>query len=134
MEYKSSYIELPDLQVCQLARQLSKVAWTIYLELDWQTKKIIGDQFIEATDSIGSNIAEGYGRYHYLDKIKFYYNARASYNEAIIHWLEILKERHLIKNSNYLLIWKIAKEFAPRFNSFIAATYNDKQAYQISNF
>ncbi len=128
------YIELQDLQVYQLARQLSKVGWNIYQEFDWQIKKIIGDQFIEAVDSIGANIAEGYGRYHYLDKIKFYYNARASYNEAIIHWLEIIKERQLIKENYYILMRKIANEFAPRFNSFIASTYNARQAYQISNF
>ncbi|GIV44793.1 MAG: hypothetical protein KatS3mg035_1916 [Bacteroidia bacterium] len=31
----------------------------------------MGDQFVRATDSIGANIAEGYGRFHYLEKLKF---------------------------------------------------------------
>lgn len=47
---KKNYIPLKDLEVYQLARELSKIAWKIYRSLDWQTKKIIGDQFIESTD------------------------------------------------------------------------------------
>lgn len=66
-----NYLTLDNLEVYKLARQLSKEAWKIYKKLDWQIRKIIGDQFIRATDSIGANIAEGYGRYHFLDKIKF---------------------------------------------------------------
>ncbi|HRZ29314.1 MAG TPA: four helix bundle protein [Candidatus Paceibacterota bacterium] len=44
---------------------------------------IIGTQFITAIDSIGANIAEGCGRFHYLDKNKFMYNARGSLMESI---------------------------------------------------
>ncbi len=40
-------------------------------------KKNIGYLFIKATDSVSANIADQYNRYHYLDKAKFYYNARA---------------------------------------------------------
>ena len=32
--------------------------------------------------SITSNIAEGFSRYHYNDKIRFYYNARGSLSEV----------------------------------------------------
>ncbi|MGB9743187.1 MAG: four helix bundle protein [Minisyncoccales bacterium] len=67
---KNKYILLKDLEVYQLARELSKIGWEIYNSLDWQTKKISGDQFIEATDSVGANIAEGYGRFHFLEKRK----------------------------------------------------------------
>lgn len=73
-----TYIKLEDLKTYKLTRRLSTEAWGIYTTLDYQQKKIIGDQFIRASDSIGANIAEGYGRFHYLDKCKFYYNARGS--------------------------------------------------------
>lgn len=49
------YIELKDLTVYKLARELSKIAWEIYSKLSWQEKKIIGDQFIESIDSVGAN-------------------------------------------------------------------------------
>ena len=75
MEIKKNYILLKDLEVYQLSRELSKIGWDVYKNMDWQTKKVIGDQFIRALDSVGANIAEGHSRYHYLDKIKFYYYA-----------------------------------------------------------
>jgi four helix bundle protein len=71
------FIELQDLEVYQLARRLSKDAWGIYSGMTFEQKKIIGDQFIRAVDSVGANIAEGYARYHYLDKVRFYYFSRA---------------------------------------------------------
>lgn len=81
----NKYILLKNLEVYKLARMLSEIGWEAYNSLDWQTKKTIGDQFIESTDSAGANIAEGYGRFHYLDKIKFYYNARGSLTECSEH-------------------------------------------------
>ena len=54
-----NYITLNNLQVYQLSRQLSSQAWIIYKKMDWQIKKMIGNQFIRAIDSIGANIAEG---------------------------------------------------------------------------
>jgi len=78
VDIKKKHILLKDLEVYKLARELSKVGWEIYQNLPWQDKKIMGDQFITATDSFGANVAEGYSLYHYLDKIKFFYNTRAS--------------------------------------------------------
>lgn len=39
-------------------------------------------QLRRAALSITSNIAEGFSRYHYNDKIRFYYNARGSISEV----------------------------------------------------
>lgn len=115
------YILLEDLLVYKLARRLSCKAWAVYSEMDWQRKKVVGNQFIRAIDSIGANIAEGYGRYHYLDKVKFYYNARASHVEAINHWLNLLYERRLVDENQYKELMEISDEFSPKLNSFIAA-------------
>lgn len=122
---RKKYIKLQDLEVYQLSRELSKIGWEIYQKLDWQTKKITGDQFIEATDSIGANIAEGYQRFHYLDKIKFYYNARASLSEANDHWLELLNERNKIEQS-LIRYKKTAKDLSVKLNNFITTTYQAK--------
>lgn len=120
------YILLKDLEVYQLSRNLSKIGWNIYQNLDWQTKKIIGDQFIEATDSTGANIAEGYSRFHYLDKIKFYYNARASLSECSDHWLELLRERNKASEENYQQFKSNAKQLSIKLNNFITITYRAK--------
>jgi four helix bundle protein len=62
------YFELKNLVVYQLACEIGDKSWPIYDRLDWQIRKIMGDQFIRSADSISANIAEGYGRFHYLDK------------------------------------------------------------------
>ncbi len=51
---------------------------------------------IQSIDSVGANIAEGYARYHYLDRIKFYYIARASLSEGAGHWIDLGFERKLL--------------------------------------
>jgi len=121
---KSKYIPLKELEVYQLARELSRLAWNIYEHLSWQDKKIMGDQFIESTDSIGANIAEGYHRFHYLDKVKFYFYSRASLAECNIHWLELLLERKKISENVFQSFQKIAKKLEVKINNFITVIFN----------
>lgn len=119
-------LNLEDLEVYKKARILSKVGWNVYQDFTWQIKKIIGDQFIEATDSVGSNIAEGYGRFHYLDRIKFFYNARGSLLESN-YWFELIDERGLIKNIQLKKEYKnIYSSLKPQLNSFINSLYKVK--------
>lgn len=114
-------MNLNDLEIYQMSRQISKESWEIYKTMDWQTKKIIGDQFITAADSMGANIAEGFGRYHYLDKNKFNYNARGSLMESI-HWVEVLAERGIItRESSSSLIIKL-QGLNVKLNNYIATT------------
>jgi len=121
------YVLLNDLEVYQLARKLSGLAWEIYEMLDWRDRKVMGDQFLTATDSIGANIAEGYGRFHFLDKIRFFYNARASFMEAHDHWLGLLRERSKIKDIVYKQFNAIAEKFSIKLQNFITATHNARQ-------
>ena len=105
---------------------MSSIAWEIYEGLSWQDKKIMGDQFIESTDSVGSNIAEGYRRYHYLDKIKFYYTSRASLSESCAHWLELLYERKKTSKDKHDSMKAISEKLSLKLTNFIKATYNSK--------
>ena len=119
------HIEIKDLGVYKQALKISKFAWEIYKNFGWRTKKIIGDQFIEAIDSIGANIAEGYGRYHYLDRVKFYYNARGSLTESL-HWLELLLKRELIKEENYQRLTEELSKLNHSLNAYIKFLYKSK--------
>lgn len=127
---KKKYILLKDLEVYQLARELSKIGWEVYESLDWQTKKIGGDQFIGATDSVGANIAEGYGRFHYLDKIKFFYNSRASLSECNDHWLELLYERGKVNEKQCKRFKQTAEKLSIKLQNFINSTYQSKDKFQ----
>ncbi len=113
------YLELKDLRVYQLSRELSHKSWIIYKELDWKNQKIMGDQFIRSADSVGANIAEGYSRYHFLDKIRFYLNARASLSECGDHWLELLYERDLIDQEAFQEFQQLHKNLEIKLNNFI---------------
>jgi len=56
----------------------------------------MGGQFIEAVDSIFADIAEGFGRYHKKDKIKYYHHSQDSMKEPF-DWNEkfsILSDNH----------------------------------------
>jgi four helix bundle protein len=45
----------------------------------------LGDQMLRAARSVTANLAEGYGRFHYLDNSKFCSNARGSCSEVLDH-------------------------------------------------
>lgn len=120
-----NYIPLGKLEVYQTAIKISKNSWTIYERIDWKLKKIIGDQFIRAIDSMGANIAEGYGRFHYLDRTKFYYIARGSLFESK-HWLFLLKERKKITEKEFNNLLEDLEIFNRQLNKFIKLTYSKK--------
>lgn len=122
-----NYIELKDLEIYQLSRQLSKMIWPIYKNMDWHNQKIIGDQAVCSADSVGANIAEGYGRFHKLDKIKFYLIARASLNEFAIHWMELLFEREIIEKKFFDESKQITKSLEIKLNNYITALRNSKE-------
>ena len=124
---KKKYIVLKDLEVYRLARELSAMGWKIYDKLDWQDKKTMGDQFIQSTDSVGANIAEGYGRFHYLDKTRFYYYSRGSLLESVDHWSELLCERNKISEAQLAAFKAVAGKLHLKLNNLIAATYKTKQ-------
>jgi len=119
------HILLKDLKIYQKALIIGNKSWEIYKNFTWQVKKTIGDQFIMAIDSIGANIAEGYGRFHYLDRIKFYYNARGSLLESL-HWLELLKNRDLITEKDYSSMFNLLEDLNLSLNAFIKSNYRSK--------
>ena len=119
---KRKYIVLKNLEVYQLSRQLSKMAWPIFDSLPLGHKKVIGDQFIRAVDSVGANIAEGYARFHYLEKIRFYHFARGSLSEAIDHWAELMLERKIIDQTAFDQLSSIHKTLEIKLNNFISVT------------
>lgn len=52
-------------------------------------------QIRRAARSCTANIAEGWGRFHYLDSNKFYYNSRGSMAELLDHLIEAKDENYL---------------------------------------
>lgn len=52
-------------------------------------------QILRAARSATANIAEGWGRFHFLDSSRFYYNSRGSLAEIIDHLIEAKDEGYI---------------------------------------
>lgn len=72
-----------DLEVYQLAREFRKAMYRVATRLPDFEKFGLASQIRRAAVSLTNNIAEGHGRYHYLEQIKFTLNARGSLEELI---------------------------------------------------
>src|SRR5512143_1275081 len=72
-----------DLECYQLALSVVREAYQVAQRLPAEEKYNLADQLRRAAVSVTLNIAEGYGRYHYLDSLRFYYIARGSLNEVL---------------------------------------------------
>ena len=71
------------LQVWQMGKHI--VAEVYQLTKDFRRQESLGSttQIRRAAISVPANIAEGFGRYHYLDKAKFYLNESQSITDIL---------------------------------------------------
>ena len=82
----SSLKTFEDLECWQHCRALRLfIAKEVVPLLPKDERYRLGDQLLRAARSTTSNIAEGYGRFHYLDNAKFCSNARGSCWEVLDH-------------------------------------------------
>jgi four helix bundle protein len=72
-----------DLDCYKLALQVVREAYDLVKRLPDYEKYDLARQLRRAAASVTLNIAEGYGRYHYLDSLRFYYIARGSLSETL---------------------------------------------------
>jgi len=86
-----------DLECYKLAMYVFREAYRVASLLPVEEKYNLTDQIRRAATSIILNIAEGYGRYHYLDSLRFYYIARGSMMETLSA-LIACNDLHYIEN------------------------------------
>jgi four helix bundle protein len=77
------YRTFEDLEVYQIAREFRKAMYRVNRQLPSFDKFELGSQIRRAAVSLTNNIAEGHGRFHYLEQLKFCLNARGSLEELI---------------------------------------------------
>ncbi len=78
----NSFEDLETWKKCrQLGQDISKLIKRFPIEEKWR----LTDQLIRSSRSVTANIAEGHGRFHYQDNLKFCRNARGSLNETLDH-------------------------------------------------
>jgi len=79
-----------DLKVWQLAHKLSLDVAKLVKDFPRDEKYDLADQMRRSARSIPSDISEGFGRFHFNDKLTFYERARASLGELRNHFKEAL--------------------------------------------
>lgn len=113
-----SYFNLDDLEVYQLAESFSDEIWFLVSEWDYFAKDTVGKQIVRSADSIGSNIAEGYGRYHYKENRNFCYFSRGSIIETK-GWLRKSKIRQLITVEQFDLLFEKLQTIHLKLNAYL---------------
>lgn len=84
-----------DLRVLKSAEEIADAVWKRVSNWEDFPKDVVGKQIARATDSIGANIAESFGRFNFGEKLQFLYYARGSLFETK-YWLNRAKVRELM--------------------------------------
>lgn len=113
--------EIRSYDVYILSEQLSDYIWHLYDTWDKKAKNTMGYQIIRSADSIAANLAEGFGRFSYPDRKRFYIYSRGSFEETKA-WLRKAYRRDLLMHEDKIKIQKIVDELGPKLNSFINHT------------
>jgi four helix bundle protein len=77
------YQTFEDLEVYQVAREFRKAVYRVAKRLPEEEKFGLASQIRRAAVSLTNNIAEGHGRFHFLEQIKFMRQARGSLEELL---------------------------------------------------
>jgi len=77
------------------------------------------DQLRRSSKSIGANIAEGGGRFYYMDNVRFCYHARGSLDETLNHLL-VARDLHYCPAEMYADIRKQVEEVRRTLNGYIS--------------
>jgi four helix bundle protein len=88
-------LKFEELEVLRNAERIADSIWKDVVLWEPFASQVVGGQIAHAADSIGANIAEAYGRFHYGEKLQFLYYARGSLYETK-YWLNRSIERELL--------------------------------------
>ena len=113
--------DFTDLDVYKIASKLTSNIYSISALFPDEEKYGIVSQLRRAVLSIGANIAEACGRYHYLDRVRFLYNARGSLLEVKHFILEAEKLGFIDKKTKKELMKNI-RDLSVKLNNYIDST------------
>lgn len=83
----------------------------------------ITSQLRRASSSVTANIAEGFARYHFKDKIRFYYNSRGSIAE-VQNFLLLAKDLGYITLEKCTSLGEKSNEVGKLINGLVKTTEN----------
>jgi len=110
-----------DLDVWKIAKELVLKVYNETTKFPKEELFGITSQMKRAVLSVPANIAEGFGRYHYLDKAKFYLNSRGSLLE-LKSFVLIALELNFINGVKAEELIKDIDDLGVKLNNLIVST------------
>jgi four helix bundle protein len=92
---KRGFQTFEDLEVYKAAREFRKAMYAVNRRLPDFEKYELGSQIRRASVSLTNNVAEGHGRFHYPDQIRFFLHSRGSVEELVDDLNVCLDEKYL---------------------------------------
>lgn len=125
VELKNKISDFTDLEAWKKSHQLVLEIYKTTKEFPKEEKYGVIDQLRRAASSVTANIAEGFARYHFNDKSKFYYQARGSAAE-VKNFLLLAKDLDFIKPENCDYLCDKTNEIRQLINGLIRSIDNQK--------
>jgi len=114
-----------DLDAWKINHELALMIYQITKKFPKDERFGLIDQLRRAASSITANIAEGWGRYHYADKIRFYYQARGS-NCEVQNFVTLAKDLNYLDSEDYRQLWEKAFQGFKVINGLIRSVEKQK--------
>ena len=113
-------MDLDDLVVYKMSMEIGDKVWEVVNRWNYFSKDTIGKQVVRSSDSIAANISEGFGRFHYKDRIRFLYYSRGSLFETKT-WMKKALKRELITKSEFDELNSSLKTLSVKLNNYITS-------------
>lgn len=117
---------LDDFELYQVAREFRKGVYRIIRQLPVEEKYALDPQMRRGAISVSNNIAEGHGRWHYQENIRFCQISRGSVEE-VIDDLNTCLDEHYGDETTVLTLKEEAYSLIARINNCIAYLRRSKQ-------
>jgi four helix bundle protein len=117
-----------DLDTWKQARKLRIIVSEIVKHFPSEEKFRLTDQLVRCSRSISNNIAEGHGRFHYQDNIRFCIIARGSLSETLDHII-IAKDESMISDdifNTFYTEYELCLKLLNGYIQFIKRKKNDE--------
>lgn len=109
---------LEGLRIFRLAEKLADEIWEEVITWKPFARGTVGRELVRSGDSVGANIAEGHGRFHYRDEITFDYYGRGSLKETRF-WLRRAFSRRIMSEGKFQRFIGMVDELEPQLNAYI---------------
>jgi len=118
---ENTFLNIDRIDAYNRSFNLSNQIWDTVIQWSNFEKFTVGMQLVKSSDSISANIAEGFGRYHKKDKIKFYRYSNGSLLETI-DWIKKANIRGLISNDQFVFFMENLDKLPLELNQLIKYT------------